>query len=125
MRHRNKKDCLCFTGRNYVLCLESVRSSNTDHHHTRSAGDGNSACILVDFKAVHGCKLDLSGVVWVLTAPGASWKWGFVFQTNQICSSSRFPPALRHSQQSLGSEEMSPHWQDRRFLPLKLGEQRN
>ena len=58
-RHRDKTDCLCLTRRNYVPCLKSVRTSNTHHHHMRRAGGGSNACILVDFKAVHRCKLDL------------------------------------------------------------------
>ena len=40
-------------------CLKSVRTSNTHHHRMRRAGGGSNACILVDFKAVHRCKLDL------------------------------------------------------------------
>lgn len=58
-RHRDKTGCLCLTRRNYVPCLKSVCSSNTDHHRMGRAGGGNNACILVDFKAVQGCKLDL------------------------------------------------------------------
>lgn len=58
--NRDKTGCLCLSRRKFLPNLRSLCSSNTDCHHTRSAGGGNrGGCILVDFKAVHGWKLDV------------------------------------------------------------------
>lgn len=65
------------------------------------------------------------GVLRVLTAPGVRWKSWFIFQPDQTYSLLQFSPVPRCLQESLGQEEMLSHWQDRKFLPLHLREQRN
>lgn len=108
-------------------CLKCLSSSNIDHHHTRRAAGGDEVWLLVDFRAVHGCKLDLLLEMprcgWGIDSSGCWLETGIQLSARPDLFLLVIPACPKTF--TLGPEEVFCRWQEGRFLPLQLGEQRN